>query len=260
MTKEYVILAHSNINKKAPIRNVPENLKLVLPAKCGQSLSRNMVFQHPYFFPNVVKKLLAGKNVTENLKRTMDPAYYRHVNRFFNVSRKGVQHTVYNKKFQNQTLSFSQPEVRNGQIALHFGVYRLPLDILAQKNISNKSLLRLPSNNSTFEASLSGILRLIKKNAGSNKNVSVFGHFCRSLKRINIPDTKRKPIEITGDRKVHRVAHKSFKKLMTLRSTPHKLGLTGRRIHTKRGFINLLAAKLKDPNHVTRVKNITRNK
>jgi hypothetical protein len=143
---------------------------------------------------------------------------------------------------------------------LDFGVYRLTLDIMVQRNISNKSLLRLPSNNSTFEASLSGILRLIKKNAGSNKNVSVFGHFCRSLKRINIPDTKRKPIEITGDRKVHRVAHKSFKKLMTMRSTPHKLGLTDRRIHTKRGFINLLAAKLKDPNHVTRVKNITRNK
>lgn len=248
MTRQYVILGHSELNANAPIQNVPEGLKLVLPAKCGQSLSRNMVFQHPYFFPKVTKRLLAGKNVTKNMKKTMPPNYFKHVNNIYNISRKGVERSVYNKKFQNQMVTFSQPEVRNGQIALHFGVYRLPLDILAQRNISNKSLVPLP-NKGKSEAPLSGLLRLIKKNAGSNKKVTVFGHFCRSLQRINMPNTKKRPIEIVGSRKIHKVAHKSFKKLMTLRSTSHKLGLTNRRIHTKRGFINLLAAKLKDPAH-----------
>jgi hypothetical protein len=116
---------------------------------------------------------------------------------------------------------------------MHFGVYKIHgkkgprLNILTNKNISNRSLIPVPKEG-RLRLKLSEIFKRIKNNVG-DKNITVFGHFCRALNNYNKPNFVGGRYEVGRGSRMEHLPKNSIKRVASLRKSRHALGLTSRR-------------------------------
>lgn len=229
--KQYVILGHSSISKDN-LRNIqmtrlPNHMKLVLPAKCGQSITSNELYRAVYYNKETAKMYARGENVRPQINRLLrlhPNEYLQKLRNRHNISTRGVERSILNKNYFNQTITFRP--VNSG---MHFGVYKIrgrkgpQVNILANENFSNRSLVPVPKEG-RLRMKLSEILKKIRND--TNNNVTVFGHFCRALNNYNKPNVVGARYEVGRGSLVERLPKTSIKRVASLRRPRN---LTGRR-------------------------------
>jgi len=98
--KYFTILSHAGHEKKLNLKTVPDNIILVLVAKCGESFTQNNKFKEIYKNENKMKAYLENGQVNKSIYNKTTP-------------------------YENQEIELNRNNNRN---LLH-GVYRLPMNI-----------------------------------------------------------------------------------------------------------------------------------
>jgi hypothetical protein len=170
----YTILGHSDVDQLR-IRQIPYNIILLLPTRCGADFARD-----PQFEP-IFKNVNKIKNYTNSMF-------------VFNGRKQNL--------YSNQNISIGP----SSQIdLLKHGVYRLPTNLFKLNNASNiytseiqskrNERVRLGDDIFNFKSSvthpLSKILQDISTKIGPTKIGFVIGLFCRGIKgsRLNVVNT-----------------------------------------------------------------------
>lgn len=235
--KQYVILGHSSIStdnmKNIKMTKLPNRMKLVMPAKCGQSITSNNLLRAVYYNKETAKMFARGENVRNRVNRLLSSQkneYLQNIKKRHNLPTRGVERSILSKNYFNQTISF-----RPMNEGMHFGVYKIrgkkgpKLNLRAPKNFSNRSVVPVPQAGE-LRMKLSEIFKRIKNNVGDqNKNITVFGHFCRALNNYNKPNFVGGRYEVGRGSSMELLPKTSIKRVVSLRQTPHKLGLNSRR-------------------------------
>jgi hypothetical protein len=192
MVQQYVILGHSNIKKNAELATVPPGMKLIFPAKCGHSLSKDPMYRGIYGKNNVAELFSMGGNVRKNLRNFLGNRYVG-INNAYKLNQKGLERFEFNagNKFRNQVVQITPFKVSKGQGVFHSGVYKVPFNILNKENMSNHSII--PYKNGAF--ALSNILEYIKNHHSGNDKTVVYGHFCRTFQRVNRENSRNRVFE-----------------------------------------------------------------
>jgi hypothetical protein len=170
---------------------VPPGVKLIFPAKCGHSLSKDPLYRKIYAMNNVAKLFAMGGNVRNRL-RNISEKNYTGYNKAYKLNQKGLERFEFNSgnKYRNQVVQITPFKVSKIQRAFHSGVYKVPFNILNKENMSNNSII--PYKNGKFM--LSNLLDYIKNHAG-NENAVVYGHFCRTFPRVNRENSRNRVFE-----------------------------------------------------------------
>lgn len=103
--KYYTILSHSGHEKKLNLKTVPDNIILVLVAKCGEVFTQNNKFKEIYKNENKIKVYLENGQVNKSIYNKTTP-------------------------YENQEIELNRNNSRN---LLH-GVYKLPMNIKPMTN------------------------------------------------------------------------------------------------------------------------------
>ena len=239
--KQYVILGHSSISKKnlenLKMTPFPNRMKLVMPAKCGQSITSNKLHRAVYYNKETAKMFARGENVRNRVYALLGGntnEYLQRIKKRHNLATRGLERSILTKNYFNQTITFRPTSIGNGD-PMHFGVYKIRgkkgprLNILSNKNFSNRSLIPVPRAGK-LQMKLSEIFKVIKNNVGAkNKNITVFGHFCRALNNYNKPNFVGGRYEVGRGSRMEHLPKNSVKRVVSLRKTPHALGLSSRR-------------------------------
>jgi hypothetical protein len=192
MVKQFVILGHSDIKKNANLMTVPPGMKLIFPAKCGHSLSKDPLYQGIYGKNNIAELFAMGGNVRKRLMNFLGNKYTGY-NTAYKLKNKGIERFEFNagNKYKNQLVQITPFKTSKSQGVFHSGVYKVPFNILNKRNISNNSII--PYKNGDFM--LSNLLEYIKNHHSENENAVVYGHFCRTFPRVNRENSRNRVFE-----------------------------------------------------------------
>ena len=256
MNNHYVILGHSSISNNPTFEKVPPGVKLIFQVKCGQSLSSNRVLRPVYNNINVATKYALGHDVINNIKNYYNENSFKSLNKNFQLTTRGLERFVYNGNkgdmYPSQVVSLAPAVIKNGYTPLYSGVYKVPINILNNNNISSRSIQTV---NQKIRIPLKEILKRVQI-AANGKPVVVYAQFCRALNRFNKenkPNSTGKSVyEITGpNRKVYRMRKNEIKSIPLRRritKTPHKLGLNrGRQGNIYREYMKYKILKKRIP-------------
>jgi hypothetical protein len=215
MVKQFVILGHSDIKKNAELATVPQGMKLIFPAKCGHSLSKDPMYRGIYGKNNVAELFSMGGNVRNHLKKFLGNRYSG-INNAYKLNQKGLERFEFNagNKFRNQLVQIIPFKVSKVQGIFHSGVYKVPFNIFHPKNMSNNSIL--PYKNGAFL--LSNILGYIKNHHSGNDKTVVYGHFCRTYPQVNRENSRNRPFEFTINRKKYRFTKAQIRTILASNS------------------------------------------
>ena len=251
MNHQYVILGHSSISNNPILEQVPPGVKLIFQVKCGKSLSSNRVLRPVYNSINLATKYARGNDVIQNIKNAYGQNQFQFMNNNFHLTKRGLERFVYNGNkgdmYPSQMVSLAPANIQNGYAPLYSGVYKVPINILSNTNISNKSIQPV---NQKSRVPLKILLKRVKADA-NGKPVVVYAQFCRSLKRFNKenkPNSTGKSVyEITGSRFTkNQIKSIPLKKRIT--KTPHKFGLNrGRQGNIWREYMKYKRLKKRTP-------------
>lgn len=233
MNHQYVILGHSSINNNPTFEKVPPGVKLIFQVKCGRSLTSNRVLRAVYNNINTATKYARDNDVINNIKNYYNENSFKILNKHFQLTNRGLERFVYNGNkgdmYPSQVVSLAPAVIKNGYTPMYSGVYKVPINILSNNNISNKSIVRV---NEKRRIPLKEILEKVQ-NAANGKPVVVYAQFCRAFNRFNkenkANNTGKRVYEITDSRKkIHRFTKNQIKAIplrKRITKTPHKLGL-----------------------------------
>ena len=276
MERHYVILGHSTIdptNKRFKAEKFPNNgkkYKLILPVKCGQSLQGDELYQHIFFYNNILNKFVKGENVINNIKKTLTPKYFNILNNRHNLTKRGIERNVYNKTYPNQQVQFSAFKPAK---PMQFGVFSLnnnkPFNIMSKINLSVRSIAPRPVNK-TIGFSVKELINIISQNVKARNTreqtktnkVSIMGHYCRALKGINFPSIRHTGVEVTNKYgKEREYPPKTFKRLLSARRIKgNRFELGRHRSAVQKQVVHALAAVLKTPPHKKVSRKLATNK
>jgi hypothetical protein len=228
MNHQYVILGHSSISNNPTFEKVPPGVKLIFQVKCGKSLSSNRVLWPVYNNINLATKYAQGNDVINNIKNYYNENSFKTLNKNFQLTTRGLERFVYNGNkgdmYPSQVVSLSPFVAKPGYAPLYSGVYKVPINILSNNNISNKSIVGV---NKKIRIPLKELLKRVQI-AANGKPVVVYAQFCRALNRFNkenkANNTGKSVYEIKGKRFTKNEI-KSIPLRKRITKTPHKLGL-----------------------------------
>jgi hypothetical protein len=256
MNHQYVILGHSSISNNPVLEKVPPGVKLIFQVKCGQSLSSNRVLRPVFRKINTAIKYARGNNVVNNIKNYYNENGFTSLNKNFQLTTRGLERFVFNGNkgdmYPSQVVSLAPFVAKEGYAPLHSGVYKVPINILSNNNISNKSIVRV---NQKIRIPLKELLDIVKPKTPGTQ-VVVYAQFCRALKNFNkenkANNTGKRVYEITGsNRKVYRMRKNEIKAIplrKRITKTPHKLGLNrGRQGNIYREYMKYKILRKKLP-------------
>jgi len=181
MVKTYVIMGHSFLGEPGHLAVIPPHMSLGMPAKCGESFTRNGVMQYALFYKGDRKRLLS-----EPLGNVVKPRLGASLPRFekkFNFENMGIEWFSRNHGyflFPSQMIHLGKDK------ELTQGVFRVPntnFNIGKFKN-ENSIIKGNPSLN------LENILKKIQMNEPRGEQKIVYGLFCRTPKKLNLPNQK----------------------------------------------------------------------
>jgi hypothetical protein len=250
MNRQYVILGHSSMSNNPVLEKVPPGVKLIFQVKCGQSLSSNRVLRPVFRKINIATKYARGNNVVPNIKNYNENGF-NFLNENFQLTKRGVERFVFNGNkgdmYPSQVITLTPFVAKEGYAPSHSGVYKVPINILSNNNISNKSIVRV---NQKIRIPLKKLLEMAKTNA-NGKNVVVYGQFCRALRNFNKENkftiNGKRVYEIKGERFTKNEI-KSIPLRKRITKTPHKLGLNrGRQGNTLREYMKYKILKNRLP-------------
>ena len=212
----YTILGHSEI-KTPTVEQIPYNIILVLPSKCGRDFARNHEFTPIFKNMNKIKNYVGKEQVFAS-----------------------------GKNYANQVISLGSTAVTN---KLKHGVYSLPTNLVnrntepvlyaseakAKANaIARETNVRMRNHLFTtpVKYSLSKILQDISHKIGPRKVGIVIGLFCRGIGGISVVNAGNKqtyPILISDPGKRNRVLSVNYQKTVRHKLRPS----TTKSINTK---------------------------
>ena len=206
MTIRYwVILGHSEINKRNPITTLPQKTDLVLTTTCGRVFQKNNKYEEMFENDNLkyLPIFLSIYNSFKTQERTTKSEFYNNLIRNTEIhswNRDPANPTFF---YMDQIIEMGPPEYSG----LVHGVYELPTNIRNTRiattslfNVSKKSKVRL-----------STILRRIHTRTGPGNKAVVFGLFCR-----DIPGFQKEHLRNTSPIKI--------KPTLSARTVPSKIG------------------------------------
>ena len=209
MVNHYAIVGHSVMENNPEIKQVPNGVKLILPSKCGHSLSKNGLYQKIYANKKISERFASRGNVIQNIKNYWGNRF-PNLNNAYKITKKGMGRSEFNpsNQYPNQVVHLAPSIFKEGRPPFHSGVFKVPFNIMSSRVLSNNSLLYTQKG----RFMLSNLLNYIKAKS-NNKNIVVYGHFCRTFPKFNKENFRNRMYEITVGDKKYRLPKEQIRKI-----------------------------------------------
>ena len=178
-------MGHSFLGEPGNLVEMPPNIALGMPAKCGESFTRNGIMQYALYLKNDREQLAKVKPFSSIFENNLENSLAVYKNK---VNFKKMEIEWFSRKHGHNSFPSQIINLSKNERGLTQGVFRLPN--------TNFNIGNLKNENSIIKGNprikLENIFKEIQRNSPGEPKI-VYGLFCRTLKNLNLPNQKVTP-------------------------------------------------------------------